>query len=197
MMVEPWDIPGIDTEKGISMTGGKGEFYRKVLALFCEDVKARLPLLEVIPEDLSLFITQAHALKGASASIGAEEISSRAALLEEAGKTGDVTFVQKNLGDFVKGLTELVENIRNALEKMKNSEPVTSSLSIAHYLGELSEALKSENIAEIDRLIDELGQLPLDTGTIAALEQISDEVLMAEFERAAEIINSLYNQGAV
>ena len=195
-MIKAWGIPGLDMEKGISMTGGRVEFYRKVLALFCEDVKIRLPALKTVPEDLSIFSGQAHALKGACASIGAEEISSRAALLEQAGKAGDMTFVRENLDGFVKDLGDLVENISGALGKMETTEPETQSSPITNFFHLLSEALKSENIAEIDRLIDEISQLPLNARIKAALDQISDEVLMAEFANAVEIINNLENQGA-
>ena len=196
-MNKTWDIPGLDTEKGISMTGGKEDFYMKVLALFCEDVMIRLPQLEAMPEDLSVFAGQAHALKGACASIGAEEVSSHAALLEQAGKAGDAEFVQENLGSFVKEIGDLVKIISGALEKMENAETEAPSSLITQYIQLLSTALKSENIAEIDRLIDEIGRQHLEANMKAALDQISDEVLMAEFANAVEIINNLKKQGAV
>ncbi|MDR2740260.1 MAG: response regulator, partial [Treponema sp.] len=70
-------IPGVDAAKGITMTGGTVAGYRKVLAQFRKDAQERLALLQEPPEPgaLPLFVTQAHALKSASASLGAAEVS--------------------------------------------------------------------------------------------------------------------------
>jgi len=106
-------IPGIDIEKGISMTGGTIELYRQVLDIFCKDVEERLPLLTVPPPDAVIaFTTQVHALKSASASMGADEISKKAYALETASKSGDFAFIEKELPAFVQQLTELVGRIR-------------------------------------------------------------------------------------
>ena len=62
-------------------------------------------------------------------------------------------------------------------------------------LHELAAALESQKTSEIDRLLDELNQKALDSAVYAEikepLEQISDHVLMAEFESAREIVRSL------
>ena len=112
------NIPCVDTEKGIDMTGGTEEGYRIVLSFFHKDIEKRLPLLQSAPEadNLLEFITQVHALKSAAASVGAAQASAQAAALEAAGKAGDLVFVQKNLGSFAESLTELAKNIRTVLE---------------------------------------------------------------------------------
>ncbi|MDR2717489.1 MAG: response regulator [Treponema sp.] len=111
-------IPGVDTAKGIVLTGGTMTTYTKVLSLFCKDVEERMPLLRKTPEadTLSALVTQIHSLKSASASIGAQEVSSHAAGLEAIGKAGDVAFIRESLPDFVKQLAELVKNIRAAID---------------------------------------------------------------------------------
>jgi len=111
-------ITGIDTAKGITITGGTVAAYRQVLSLFCKDVEDRLPVLQKAPDTgtLPAFVTQVHAIKGASASIGAQEISAIAAGLEAIGKAGDAAFIRESLPDFLKQLRELTENIRTALQ---------------------------------------------------------------------------------
>jgi len=107
------NIPGVDTEKGISMTGGTETGYRKVLSAFCNDALKRLPFIQTAPQadGLQLFVTNVHALKSASASIGAEEISVLAAKLEAAGREGNTTFLEENLTEFCGLLSELVKMI--------------------------------------------------------------------------------------
>ena len=112
------NIPGMDTAKGIAMTGGTEESYRMVLSVFCNDMQKRLQFLQKVPEkdDMNEFITQVHALKGAAASVGGTEISAYAAKLEAAGRTGDIAFIEKGLSEFVRLLSEQVKNITAVLE---------------------------------------------------------------------------------
>ena len=117
-------IPGVDVNQGIAMTGGTYEGYLEVLSLFCEDAEDRLVLLKTIPDEtlLSAFTTQVHSLKSVAASIGAANVSMVAALLEAAGQSGDIAFIQTNLKDFTEDLSELVNSIRGALIVSEHGE---------------------------------------------------------------------------
>jgi HPt (histidine-containing phosphotransfer) domain-containing protein len=192
----PPAIPGIDTAKGIALTGGTVAAYRQVLSLFCKDAQDRMALLQKEPavNALSTFITQVHALKSASASIGAQEVSVQAAELENAGKTADMAFISEHLPVFAQQLAELVKNIQNILGPDKpDGGSAAPSLPAPYFplLKELAEALKSQNASEIDRILEELNQKPLDAGIREMLQRISDEVLMTEFDSAVKTVDSL------
>jgi len=124
-------IPGVNTISGITMTGGTQSTYKEVLALFCKDVEERMPLLCQTPNEdtLPTLVIHIHSLKSASASIGAQEISTQAAGLEAISKAGDVGFIRQILPDFAAQLTELVKEIKAALEADKNSETIDEVLS--------------------------------------------------------------------
>jgi len=105
-------IPGIDIAKSVSKLGVKREGYLKLLSMLHKEVEVRLPeLVMPKPETLPMFVNHVHALKGTCASMGALEISERAAELEVAGKAEDFAFIGENLGLFVEHLAELVKNI--------------------------------------------------------------------------------------
>jgi HPt (histidine-containing phosphotransfer) domain-containing protein len=193
-------IPSLDMSKGIAMTGGTMNAYRQVLSLFREDAEERLLLLQTAPEPeaLTAFVTQVHALKSASASIGAAELSAQAAALEAAGKAADFAFIDKNLTVFAGRLAELAVGIRVWEEDMKklDSEKPAAADNPDHetvmlLLQELAEALKSQKGDVIDRILEQITQQPLDTGIKTAVDKIADEVLMAEYEKAWEILDSL------
>jgi len=193
-------IPGIDTAKGIAMTGGTLLTYKQVLSLFCKDIEQRLPLLQKTPETdaLPVLVTNIHALKSASASIGATEVSAQAAELETMGKAGDLAFISKNLPAFAGHLAELIHDIKKALEPkaLEEEKCLAPSLYTAHFslFMELAEALKTQNISGIDRILDELNQKSLDTKTKEILEKISDNVLIAEFDSALNAVGQLLNK---
>jgi CheY-like chemotaxis protein len=182
------NIAGVDIWYGITMTGGTLEGYRLVLSIFSEDVEYRLPLLQTVPEAdvLPEFTTQVHALKSASAAIGAAEISAQAAALEAAGETGDMELIGEKLPAFAERLAELVKNIRTAMGETTPPEPPELSPVIpANLLRELEAALNSQDLRGIDNILTALNEKPLDSKTKKIMEQISGHVLMAEYEEAA------------
>jgi len=216
-------INGIDTVKGIAMTGGTAEGYRKVLSIFRKDAEERVQkfryfLYESIsgnkfPEKhLASFITQIQALKSASATIGAAETSDKAARLDVAGRNKELSFIQENLPDFVEHLTALIKSIRTTLEakpdkpalkfsgqgfliqafgkkKPDKSQYINGALSeYIPLFNKLSEALRSRNVKDADMILDELNKLQLEPKPREILEQISDQILMAEFESAIKTI---------
>jgi len=188
-------IPGVDTAKGISMTGGTLISYKQVLAMFCKDAQERLPLLQKAPETDALlsFVTNVHALKSASASIGAKDVSDNAAELEAAGKATDMAFIRENLPPFAQQLTELIINIDKALGRKETEKNSITAPRADHssLFKELASALNSRNAADIDRILEELNQKELDTQTLEILNKISDDVLITEFDSAVKIIEDL------
>jgi HPt (histidine-containing phosphotransfer) domain-containing protein len=199
------DIPGVDTAKGIAMTGGTEAGYRTVLSLFRADAEERLSLLQTVPnaDKLPGFVTQVHALKSASASIGAAHVSAQAEKLEAAGKGGDLAFIQHNLGNFAENLAELAKNIRAFLETpapetdsktdaAASGEATASLEAIVSRLRDLEDALVAQKASsDILNILDELNGKPLDQKTKETLEKISFQVLMSEFDNALQTLKEI------
>jgi len=193
------NIAGIDMAKGLAMLGGSQEVYRQVLVTFGEDAKERLPLLQnaPTPDAMPAFVTGVHALKSASASIGAAELSAQALALETAGKAGDMAFIRENLPAFAKRLEELVGGIKawEKIMKDRDSEKpaVANGLNdtVIPLLHELVEALKLQKADDIDEILERISAQPLDATLKTAVEKISDEVLIAEYDKAMVILESL------
>jgi len=219
-------INGIDTVKGVAMTGGTVEGYRQVLSMFRRDAEERVQKFRFFlyestgsgkfPEKhLASFITQIHALKSASATIGAAETFDRADKLDVAAKNTELTFIQENLPGFVEHLAELLKNIHSALEagqekaaaktsgqgflgrifgKEKADKAQPAKVEISEYFplfNKLAEALGSKNVTDVDKILFDLNKAPLDPKTKEILEQISDQILMTEFESAIKTIKEL------
>ncbi|GHV39153.1 hypothetical protein AGMMS49546_10730 [Spirochaetia bacterium] len=199
-------IPGVDVEKGIVMTGGTVEGYKKVLSMFHRDAEERLTLLQNLPDEaaLPLFVTQVHALKSAAASIGAAELSALAARLETAGNgalagnAGDLTLIGEELPGFAKGLAELTSGIAAALKETASGESMgeTADLTaILPLLRELRDALETQKANVVNPIMKQIPQQALDSKTREALNAVFDLVLMSEYEAAAEKVKELLEQG--
>jgi PAS domain S-box-containing protein len=205
-------ISGVDTQKGIAMTGGTEAGYRKVLAQFYNDAAERLPVFAESPAagNLGLFIAQAHAIKSAAGTIGAAEVSKEAAVLETVGKAGDMETIGAALPPFHEHLTELIEAIGKTLKENEERSVKTAGLEVGS--GEkqksadlipdsslliLKEALETKNMKKIDRLLEEIERLSLDVETMEQISTVSDKVLMGEYGGAIKIVDILLAAGPV
>jgi signal transduction histidine kinase/CheY-like chemotaxis protein/HPt (histidine-containing phosphotransfer) domain-containing protein len=188
-------IPGVDVKQGINMTGGTIEGYKKVLSLFRRDAEERLPLLREPPEPeaLPLVVTQVHALKSASATIGAAEVSAEAAALEAAGKAGDRAAITEKLPEFYKGLSELTAAIGGAIrpDPADNNEENANYALFVDACSLLKDALEAKNMKEIDRLLEEAEKAAADAETREGINTVSDKVLMGEYAEALETVTAL------
>jgi CheY-like chemotaxis protein len=191
------EVKGLDTVRGIALTGGSERAYREVLTLFCRDVQERLGILRNVPNaaDLPLFVINVHALKSASASIGAAALSEWAKYLEEAGNAGDIPAIRERLAGFREALSDLAENILAALrpERAAESSEEASPLDRGVLL-KLKESLETENIGTTDAILDELLEKPFDAETKKLMDKISVGVLSYEFAEAIAAVEALIDR---
>jgi signal transduction histidine kinase/CheY-like chemotaxis protein len=186
-------IPGVDAAHGVAAAGGTEAMYREVLKLYCRDAEARMEFLNAAQaeHDMKNFITQVHALKSASASIGAEEISSMATALESAGSRGDMEYIRENLNPFRENLTAATERIKAAISGHNAVAPKGGGQGAGELLSLLKNALVSENVGDVDRILASLNEERLDKVTRDSLSRISDLVLVGEFKEASDIAENL------
>ena len=91
----------------------------ELLAVFAEDGKNALLVLENIfknieaatDKDLHLFTINAHAMKSALTSIGENEASKLATLLEDAGNNRDKNAIRAEAQSFIEALTDIIAKI--------------------------------------------------------------------------------------
>ncbi|MDR2527605.1 MAG: response regulator [Synergistaceae bacterium] len=189
------EIEGIDAAKGLALCGGSPTAYRKVLELYHRDAEARMECLSLsyAESDLKNFTIHAHGMKSSSANIGAARLSAMAASLEEAGKGGDMGYIRASVGAFQKALSEMSGRIRAALSKEnKKRREAVGPVALASRLKALKEALEARDVGTVDNLLTQLSEMSLEPQTADVLTEISDLVLSAEFEKAAEKLTRLF-----
>jgi CheY-like chemotaxis protein len=191
-------LPSLNVVQGINRTGGTEEGYRQVLRSFYRDAGDRLVWFGSFSPDgesLDLFATHVHALKSASGTIGAAELSAEAAALESAGKEGNRAFIREKLSPFCERLGALVSEIGKALALAPVGTPATAAVVIGPELKEmliqLRDALSAKNMGEIDRLIAELEDRVMDTAFRDTIGDFSDRVLVGEYAKVIKAINDL------
>jgi len=112
-------IEGLDTEKGIAMTGGKKEQYITMLSFFYKDGLKKIEEIRASleAENINLYAIYVHALKSATAIIGSEKLSQTAKALENAAKNEDIDFIYSNNCAFLADFESILYNINVFLEE--------------------------------------------------------------------------------
>ena len=151
-------LPGIHEEKALSLYGYDLELYLPVLRSYAANTPAVIDnLRHVTEETLSAYATNVHGLKGASGSIGAEEVRSRAEHLEAAAKAGNLAEVLAGNEILLKESGALVAAIQLWLhgENAQNNKPCLHAPAPA-LLTTLRQSCEQYNMNEVDAAMEQL-----------------------------------------
>jgi len=189
------EIDGIDINKGISMTGGTLKSYLQTLAVFHKDGIQKIEEIRKSLEDgdYHLYTTYVHALKSALANIGASGLSESAKALELAGKQKNVTFISSNNAQFLMNLEAILNSLENVLSK-GNDDGQRTFVDIELLRSELNrlrEALESLDSVTIDDMVDSLQGFVKVRGIGSGIENISQSILIGEYNEAVSRIDTL------
>ncbi|MDR2694256.1 MAG: response regulator [Chitinispirillales bacterium] len=193
-----FSLRGVDTDMGVSRAGGSQENYLRTLSIFREDATVKAgEMREALKNgDIPSFTLYAHALKSASANVGAHWVSEQAKALEEAGKNGGLDFINTNTNDFLADLETLTEDINLIIAVTKKAAAQTPSDpgALKAILKALKTALIAVDIEEIDKNAHELQAFSHTAEAESAVEAILRMVLIGNFDEAEVRIDSLLKE---
>jgi CheY-like chemotaxis protein len=196
---KPPAIEGVDVQAGLDRIGGSPNRYLDLLAVFRRDVADGFHLLEKEPDELSLlsFTTLVHALKSALSNIGADGLSQTAFLLEKAGRAADTSLIREVLPAFrteLSALTARIGEYTASARPPEDEDRVTPEIGQA--AEQLANALEAGDVDAMDAALAQLQSLPLSGKQRAAVSEIGECVLTAEFHKALDAVSALRGQRA-
>ncbi len=108
---------GIKTELGLHYCSGSEEFYLEMLKMFYEQSKDKKEAISALygEENWDEYAVKVHALKSTSLTIGAELLSDKAKVMEQAGKNGDASYIRENHLDLMESYDAFCELIASCL----------------------------------------------------------------------------------
>jgi signal transduction histidine kinase/CheY-like chemotaxis protein len=199
-------IDGVDVEAGIALSGGNGAHYLRAVSMFYEDGFEKIGeirrCLEI--EDLQLYATHVHGLKSASASIGAKKLSELAKSLETAGKERNMTYINEHNAAFLMELEALLSSIGKVLDELKPDKgeektdgPEMDIEELRAELIKLKTALDGFDSAAIDAAAAALEKHLKSAHFGAAVKDITQNILIGEYDEAVEEIDRLLKETAL
>jgi len=183
-ILEKW----IPKEKQEKAKGNEKHDLNKInlqtLAVFYRDGIARIEQIikSLETEDYSSYTIHVHALKSASANVGAKEISKLAEALEMAGRRGDVEFMKSHTEPFLTKLKLFLSDININLKANQEEKPL--NIKALANLKEALETMDSDSVDIIDQSVSEL------QGATQA-EDILQYVLAGNYDEAIAMIDDL------
>lgn len=110
----------LDVKKGIAGLSGNETMYLSVLNTYYRENTEKIELIKHAYEtgDIAMFTVYVHAVKSASASIGADVVSVMFKELEAAGKVNNTTYIDNHIYDYLDALRDMIEKTRVYLEAM-------------------------------------------------------------------------------
>lgn len=107
----------LDVNTGLSYCGGSMEFYREMLTAFVENSRLQGLLTAFDSKDLNAFRVDIHALKSASLTIGAVDLSNQCRLLEHAAKNWELSYIREHTGETMEDYQQVMQGIRQVLKE--------------------------------------------------------------------------------
>jgi CheY-like chemotaxis protein len=151
-------IPGVDTEKGLSLYVGDTKVYLSLLRSYIANTpKVLEKLRSVCAENLSDYVITVHGLKGTSAGIGAEAVRALALELENLSRAGDLKAVLAKNDKLIADAEIIVSNVKEWLEKndVREAKPRLKAPD-KQLLTKLRESCESYDIDGIEEVMSEL-----------------------------------------
>jgi CheY-like chemotaxis protein len=200
------EIEGVDIAAGLAGIGGSPSRYRELLRMFQKDVEAHFARLEANPDQagLAAFTTVVHALKSGLANVGATVLSGAAAVLEQAGRHGDLAAIGNKLPSFREDLAALMARLDAATSALagaggpeSGSAPAASAPTALprETLAGLKAALAARDTDGVDMALARLQKLQLDPPRHMAVAEITKHILFGDFKKALEAVNAWLERG--
>jgi CheY-like chemotaxis protein/HPt (histidine-containing phosphotransfer) domain-containing protein len=189
------EIGGLNTEKGLFFSGGTEKSFLETLAIFQKDGIEKIKEItdSLYKGDLDLYTVHVHALKSASANIGAEALSEAAALLEQAGERYDKEYIESHTPALLESLESMLNDIMNflALKQDKSEGDIYDAEELSSELSILKEALEAFDAGTINKSVETLCNIVRSGSVKAQILDISEKILVGEYEEALDIIEKL------
>jgi len=188
-------IDGVDVKKGISMTGGTFESYAQTLSAFHKDGLKKIEEIKKCLEtdNYPLYTTYVHALKSASASLGAADLSEQAKVLEIAGRQEDSSFIRLHNPKFLTSLEIILNNIGTALSGVKQETSLDIDL-LKSELCKLKEAFDAFDFGAINEIAANLQKFAQVPKIGETLESVLQNTVTGEYEKAVAAIDTLLRE---
>lgn len=200
--VEKLAMEGVDVEKGLSLRKKGVDDYLELLYLYYTDGLGKSPLIEQLAKEERYreYEIEVHALKSASANIGAEELSALAKSHEFAAKDMKVDFIKENLDNLIKSYNQVLGEVERVLissGKVGNKQKANDNLkqideeNLRHMIEEALTCLEDFKPKDCARLVERILGYQMEQETRKVLENVKTKLKLYDDDTAEDLLREL------
>jgi CheY-like chemotaxis protein len=189
----PFVIEGVEMGRLSEKMVGDASVVRSVLQSYAHNTAALLlQIAEPNYDDMDLYVTLVHGIKGSSYGICADGVGKKAEMLEKSAKASDFDFVKEHNDAFIAAAQTLIGNIQSVLDETKPPRDVLDKPD-REALAALRDACTVFAMDEVDTLVEKLNASDYrEDGDLIAW--ISDRVAQSAFKEIAERVEEYLNK---
>ena len=188
------EIEGLSLSTGLERIDGQLNLYEKSLKLMIKEIEyCDINLREFLKsEDMRNFCIAVHSLKSSLANIGAMELAVKARELETASDRSDIDFCALNLPPLLKMINDLGSKLKEAFSVIMQNESASEidiPPELPHIFGKMKKAFGQMDIVAAHDETEHLNSLNIAGPLKGKIEQITDAVMVMDYDTATEIID--------
>lgn len=198
---DSFQIEGIDMDAAMRYYSGDEDGFAELLELYYMDGQCKLEVLqELADRDLSGYRTEVHAIKSASANIGAIAVSEMARAQENAAAQGDRAFIGQKLPQLLEAYGALLGQIEAALAQRHQDEPQAEKLpalplsELVERVSKALEELEDFRASECAGIVAAVLQHELPKDVEESLKEIQGQLKLYEDDNAELLLSQLLNR---
>jgi len=184
------EIPGLDTEKALSLYVGSRKVYLPLLRSYVAKTPGMLDKLRYVSAaTLPGYVISVHGLKGTSAAIGAEALQEAALELEIMSRAGDLQGVLAKNEKLIADTEVIVGNIKAWLEQndVHDAKPRLKAPD-REFLAQLRESCENYDIDEIEKIMSKLESADYEEGA-DLIKWIREKIDISKMGEVAKRLN--------
>ena len=199
-------IEGINGQTAIKNSGSE-EAFKMVLKIFYESIENKHSEIEgyYSDSDWQNYTIKVHALKSSAKLIGAASLAEEAQKLENAGKEGDLSYINDHHAPFMKEYLAFGDRLKPIFEEVKDEEsdhgtdnagseksdkPLADEFLLESIYEGLQEAADNMDYDSIEEIFNELEGYSLSENDEKKLKAIRDKAESFDYDSILEIIGS-------
>lgn len=185
-------IKGLDTESALSLLGSQ-ELYMAALKDYYQLILPKAKRIKELEEaeEWDGYTIEVHALKSSSKQVGALELSEQAALLEAAGKAGNIPLIRKRTDKMLELYVEYAKILRPFFEdesdSSENSPEATAEL-LKPLFEKMREALEELDMDKMDEVLAEFKSYSYPSNMQEYLNQLALSVESLDVDSCMSIL---------
>ena len=188
-------IARLNTQKGLTLSRGNLENYKRTLATFLRDGWTKIEQIKTAlkTDHLPLYATYVHGIKSAAAYIGADELSRLAQALETAGNQEDLTYIQTYNPKFLSTLESLLHDIDTALKSDSRGERTTHAdrMLLNAELVKLEKAIDNIDPSAIENAMNVIQPFTQAVDVGDTVKELLQHTLIGDYDEAISMIQLL------